>query len=428
MNARPEPKTCVWILNHYAATPDMPGGTRDYDLARHLVKRGYDVTIFASSFHYWLRRETRLGVGEATKIEEVDGIKFVWLKTFPYRGNDWRRAVNMVSYMLRAYYHGRRIPRLDSRIPRPDVIVGSTVHLLAVLSACWLASHFHARFVMEVRDLWPQTPLEMGKLSRKSPITWGLRVLERYLYRRAEKIITLLPNAADYIASLGIPRDKVVWIPSGVDVSLYDAPGAIHRDSARFTIMYAGAHGEANSLDVLLRAARIVQDRRFPTIHFVLVGDGPEKPNLIALAKELALENVEFREVVPQESVPALLREADGFVVVLKELPLYRYGTSLTKFYTYMAAAKPILLAGDSYNNIVEEAGCGLTIPPNNPEALADGVARLYEMTEEQRQAMGERGWQHVKERYDWSLLAERLHQCLESVTSKKGPDLAARS
>jgi len=125
----------LWILNHYAVSPDMPGGTRHFELARELVRRGYKVTIFASSFHHGSHHEMKLTSGERWKVEDVDGVKFIWIKTFPYQYNNWRRMLNMVSYMLPAWRIGRKLTNLSPDIKRPDVVIGSSPHPLAVLAA-----------------------------------------------------------------------------------------------------------------------------------------------------------------------------------------------------------------------------------------------------------------------------------------------------
>ncbi|UCC63930.1 MAG: glycosyltransferase family 4 protein [Anaerolineae bacterium] len=250
----------LWLLNHYALTPDMPGGTRHFDLGREMVKRGYDVTILASSFHHAQRQEMRLlGTDAAWKVEEVEGVRFVWLRTLPYRGNDWRRLVNMIGYMVRSYWLGRRLPQLGEHIPEPDVIIGSSVHLLAVLSAYLLARHFGACFVMEVRDLWPQTLVDMGLLGERHLLTWLLGGLERFLYRRAQRIIVLLPKAREYVGSLGIDTSKVHWIPNGVNLSRFPMQETRGLVGDRFTVMYTGAHGLANGLDTVLDAAALLQ-------------------------------------------------------------------------------------------------------------------------------------------------------------------------
>jgi hypothetical protein len=120
----------LWIFNHYAITPDLPGGTRHYDLARELAKREHQVTIFASGFQHSCHREMRLAPGERWKVEDVDGVRFVWIKTFPYQRNNWRRVLSMVSYMLRAWWLGWRLPKLSPEIEKPDMIIGCVGCLL----------------------------------------------------------------------------------------------------------------------------------------------------------------------------------------------------------------------------------------------------------------------------------------------------------
>jgi len=406
----------LWIFNHYALTPDMPGGTRHFDLARELVRRGYQVTIFASSFHHNRHTEMRLARGEHWKMEDVEGVKFVWLKTFPYQKNNWRRVMNMLSYMLQAWWLGWRLPKLSTEIEKPDVIIGSSVHLLAVLAAYWVAKYYRARFIMEVRDLWPQTIIDMGKMSERNPVIKALQFLERFLYRKANRIITLLPLAHEYITSCGIPREKIVWIPNGVDLSRFEGVESPGSSDHEFKVMYLGAHGENDALDVLIQAAKIVQDRGFSDIGFVLVGDGPEKARLIELTKELGLSNVEFRDPVQKTQVPRILGEANAMVLLLYDLSLYRYGISANKVFDYLAAGKPLILSGDPVNNPVEEAGCGLTVPPRNPQALADAIIKLSKTPSEKREAMGRRGREYVEKYHAIPVLAEKLEKMLKEL------------
>ncbi len=403
----------IWIFNHYAHPPDLPGGTRHYDLGQELVKRGHQVTIFASSFHHYLHRETRLQPRERWKTEDVNGVKFVWLRTPPYWRNDWRRVRNMVAFAIRAWRLSRKLTKLVPELGKPDVVIGSSPHLLTPLAAYWVAKRHRARFVMEVRDLWPQTIIDMGELSDHHPITRVLQTLERFLYHRAERIITLLPLAHEYITACGIPQKKIVWIPNGVDLARFRDNLSPARNDGKFKVMYLGAHGQANALDVLLQAAKIVQDRGHEDIRVILVGDGPEKPKLMALARKLGLRNVEFREPVPKAEAPRTLCITDATVFILHDLPLYNYGISLNKLFEYLAASKPLILAGRPANNLVEEARCGLTVPPRDPQALADAVIKLSQMPKEEREAMGRRGREYVEKYHAIPALTEKLIRCL---------------
>jgi len=406
----------IWLFNQYAITPDMPGGTRHFDLARELVRRGHSVTIFASSFHHYLHRETRLQPRERWKIEDVDGIKFVWIRTLPYQRNDWRRVRNMVSFALRARRLGRRLPSLATEVGKPDVVIGSSPHLLTPLAAYWVAKHQRAKFIIEVRDLWPQTIIDMGEMSERNPLTRLLEALERFLYSKAERIITLLPLAREYITSCGIPREKIVWIPNGVDLSRFMDLSQGEERSEEFRVMYLGAHGQANALDALLQAAKIVRDKGFRGIKLVLVGDGPEKPKLIELARELGLSNVEFRDSVSKGKVPPLLCEADACVFNLEKTEVFKYGISSNKLFDYMAAVKPVIFAVDAPNNPVEKVHCGLTVSPRNPQALAEAVVELYKMPSEEREEMGRRGREYVEKYHSIPVLAEKLARVIVEV------------
>jgi len=406
----------LWIFNHYAVSPDMPGGTRHFDLARELVRRGHWVTIFASSFHHGLRQEMKLTHDEKWRVEDIDGVRFVWIKTFPYQRNNWRRVLSMVSYMLRAWRLGQKLPKMVSEIEKPDVIIGSSVHLLAVFAAYWVAKHYRGRFIMEVRDLWPQTIIDMGKMTEGNPIIKALQFLERFLYRKAEWIVTVLPLVHEYITSCGIPREKIVWIPNGVDLSRFKFPALQDVPDNRFKVIYLGAHGQANALDVLLDAAKVTQNQGHQEIEFILIGDGLEKPRLIKLAIEMGLKNVEFNNPVPKAEVPQALDGADATVFILNDLPLYRYGISLNKLFDYLAATKPLILAGDPVNNPVEEARCGLTVPPRNPEALAEAIIELSRIPKEERHAMGRRGREYVEKYHSIPVLVDKLESCLKEV------------
>lgn len=406
----------LWILNHYAIPPAYPGSTRHYDLAQHLMQLGYDVTILASSFNHKERREMGARRHGPYAIEEVDGIRFVWLRTVGYEGNNWRRVANMVSYLVAATWVGRRLPSLDTRIQRPDVILGSSVHLLAVLAADLLARHFRTHFVMEVRDLWPQTLVDVGFLTDRSLLTRTLRALETYLYRRAERIIVLLPRASEYITTLGVDAAKIHWIPNGVPLARLPLEKKQQVGKPEFTLMYLGAHGQVNALNVLLDAAAILRSGGYTSLRFVLVGDGPEKTPLVRERDKRGLDNVIFHDPVPKDCVPSVLEEADAFVLILQDLALYKYGVSLNKLFDYMASGKPVLLAGNPANNIVEESGCGLSVEPGNPEALARAIIDLYQMPKENRSAMGQRGRAYVAQHHDYMLLAGRLAKVIEGL------------
>lgn len=398
----------IWILNHYATTPDEPT-TRSYDIGRELVKKGHRVTIFASSFSHYKFKEKILQPGERWRAEDYDSVRFIWLRTFPYRGNNWRRVINMISYAWRAFWVGKGLKE------KPDVIIGTCVHPLAVLSAYVLSIFKKSRFFFEVTDLWPQTLVDMGALSERSPVTWGLRVLEKFLYKKAEKIITVLPNADEYITGLGISRDKIVWIPQCVDLSRYDGIKPYSGGTSEvFTIMYLGGHARYHGLDIVLEADKILQNEGKNNIRFVFVGDGPKKPDLIKLSRDLSLHNVEFRDQVPKSEVVKMMGKADALIQSFKALSVLKYGVSPVKIFDYLSSGRPILCSMKGSNDPVEEAKAGITVPPENPKALAQAITKLAAMKPEERIQMGKNGLEYVKKRHDVRVVADKLERILQ--------------
>lgn len=403
----------VWILNHYAQEPGGAGGTRHFSLARHLPNYGWKATIIAASTDHSTGLQ-RLDAGEMRRLQNDDGVPFLWLKTRGYSGNGMDRVGNMLDY-TRAVLKQDNLSSLDT----PDVIIGSSVHPLAAWAGRRLAKRHGVPFVFEVRDLWPQTLIDMGRLSDRHPAAIGLRWLEKSLYRDAYRIIVLLPKAHEYIEPLGIPREKIVWIPNGTDTENFPvAPPA--KDSDTFTLMYFGAHGAANGLDNLLAAMERVQ--RAPAggrIQLRLIGDGPLKPSLMASAREKGLATVRFEDPVPKKDIPALAAQADAFVFNLIDAPVFRYGISSNKLFDFLAAGRPVLFCCASSNNPVAEAGAGTTVPPENPQALSEAILNLASLPVAQRAKMGAAGRRHLEENYDMKRLAARLASSLEPTFSK---------
>jgi glycosyltransferase involved in cell wall biosynthesis len=400
----------IWWISQYASTPDQQY-TAQHDLAKRLVAKGHHVTIFAAGFSHYKFEEVRLKPGEDWRTEDCQGVRFVWVRTSAYKANNWKRVVNMFSYAWRTYWLGRQ------RDEQVDVIIGTTIQPLAALCGYALSLAKRCPFIFEVRDFWPLTLIQFGKLSPKNPGAYLLAALEKFLARKANRVLTTLPGADDYFSQFGIPKEKVIWIPNGLELSRYGNLRPYDGQlSDRFTLVYAGGHVQATALDTVLRAARIEQENSNKA-QFLFVGGGQAKPELMALAIELGLRNVEFRAPVPKSELNRVMEKADAFIVSMQNLPdLYRYGISFNKLCDYVAAGRPVLFAGNPSNNVVEEFECGIVAPPENPEAFADAIQKFERLTPAQRAEMGKNAVRCARERFDVAALADRLEQLLLSV------------
>jgi glycosyltransferase involved in cell wall biosynthesis len=346
-------------------------------------------------------------------MEDVNGVKFVWIKTPAYCRNDWRRVVNMLSYGWRSFRIAAQLKE------KPDAIIGVTNHPIGALSGYCVSAVKRCRFFFEVRDLWPLTLVQFGLLKERSAITWAMSHLEDFLFKKAERIIMVWPRMDEYGTEKGTSREKFVWIPQCVDLNRYDSLRPYDGTfSGVFTVMYLGGHVNANAIEVILNAARVLQMQAFSGVRFVLVGDGQEKRNLMKLAADLRLNNVEFKDVVPRQDLPRIMNEADAFVLSMKNLPgLYRFGISWNKLSDYLVAGRPILLAGAPAYNPVNIAGAGISVPPQDPDALANAVKELVAMSPEARARMGENAKRYATQFHDAAMLADRLERILQGPT-----------
>ncbi|WP_337844930.1 glycosyltransferase family 4 protein [Thermus sp.] len=399
----------VWIVNQYAIPPEQAGGTRHFSLAKKLNERGHEVTIIASSFDHVTRRETRLKKGELYRAETIDGVRFLWIRTPPYRGNSWARVWNMNVFAYRVW----RIP--NTLLQKPDVVVGSSPHLWAALAAERLATRFGVPFVFEVRDLWPQTLIDLGAFSARHPFVLLLEKMEWYLYQRASRIVTLLPKASEHICAKGGDPNRITWISNGVDLEMVPPPTP-PQPKGVCTVMYAGTHGFANGLHILLEAISYLEQEGWgDKIHFRFVGDGPEKARLKEKSKQLGLRSISFEDPVPKNRVYTLLSEADVLAMVFLKSPLYRWGISPNKIFDYLAVARPVVLAVDAPLNPVEESGAGLVVSPD-PVAIAKAIRQMALMSPEERWAIGLKGRRYVEVHYSWSCLAEKYEALIGEV------------
>jgi len=402
----------IWIFNHHALIPSMSGGTRHYDFAKELVKRGHSVTIIASSFHYAKLEEMKeYGHSEYTE-ESINQVNFIWLKTPSYSGSGIRRVVNMLSYMFKAI---KILPTLN--IEKPDVIIGSSVHLFAVYAAFKLSKVYKSAFIMEVRDLWPQTLIDMG-ISKWHPFILLLTWLEKFLYKKADKIITTLPKAHLYIENLGIDKKKIEWISNGTDISNVKIHFKQKLDSSKFNILYTGTHGLANNLEILVDVANDLQEDE--TIHFTFLGDGPLKDKLMQKTKKLQLKNITFLASVPKSEVFDYLYSTDLLYVGLKDSPLYKYGMSMNKVFDYLSVKKPVLFVSSMPENIIAIANAGKVIIKDDKIAISKAIKDFSRMDVLELKKYGNNGFEYLKNNFSIEILVNKLEHLLKSTTKEK--------
>jgi glycosyltransferase involved in cell wall biosynthesis len=403
------------LMIHQAFTPvSEPGGTRHHEMARYFCKEGHRVTVLTGQVSYLTGR----GEGKGRWIQrETDESGVEILRVYTYRGwhrSFFHRLLSFITFMLSSFLVGLKVKDVD-------LIWGTTPPLFQVITAWILARLKGAVFLMEVRDLWPYFAVAVGVLTNPILIRFS-EGLEGFLYRRADCIMVNSPGFVDHVRDRG--AKWVHLIPNGVDVSMFDpkATGEPFREAHglkdRFVVIYAGAHGLSNDLEIILHAADSLRENGM--IQFVLVGDGKEKHRLEAQTKDLQLEHVHFHPPVPKRDMPEVLASSQACIAILKPLEAFKT-TYPNKVFDYMAAGRPVILAIDgAIRQVVEEAEAGIFVQPGDSDQLVQAILKL-EQDRALGKEMGLAGRRFVEEHFDRSVLAAEMLGIMVDIVQEKG-------
>jgi glycosyltransferase involved in cell wall biosynthesis len=408
-----EPLRVYWV-NQYAVSPDQPGGTRHFDFASELQRRGHRVHLIASDLNLSTRQYSRRKgpMDLRARVERIGGVEFRWLTAGNYRNNNWRRVASMVVFGGAAFRHLLRVQKDDR-----TVFIGSSPHLFAAFGAWAAAKLRRVPFVFEVRDLWPESYSEVSGRDSGPEVT-VLRLVADLLYKRADAIIVLADSNVDRICERGVRRSRITLVPNGVDINVFERTeeGVDLAQPGVFTFVYAGAHGPANDLGTVVEAAAELQKRGRDDIGIVLLGDGSTKDALVEQATDLGLSNVRFHDPVPKSGIAATLRSADAGLMILAPVDLFTYGVSPNKLFDYMGAGLPVLAnVPGLVADIVARADVGTSVVGGDPVALADGMEAMADDPPADAEANGDR---FIRAHYDRRKLAEKVEQLLGSLRS----------
>ncbi|WP_299403316.1 glycosyltransferase family 4 protein [Acaryochloris sp. IP29b_bin.148] len=401
----------VLIVNHYASPPSLGISGRHHILAQQLVNHGHEVLILASSNHPYI--DESYTPPKTPSIFEEESVKYLILSSYNYTGNGIGRLLNILTFAWNAVQAFKR-----QNLFIPDIVIGSSVHPFAALAGERIARQYGIPFCFEVRDFWPQTLIDMKVLSKRHPLSVIFYKIENYLYKTAQRTIVLLPYGHEYICNLGIPKEKIQYIPNGIDLDGFINVTPPQQETGEaFKVMYLGSFGPANNLETLLAAALLL--KQDTAVNWYLIGDGPEKERLKNKVQQLHLDNVFIQERVPKSHVPQLLMNTDALIFHLLKVDVFKYGISPNKLFDYLASFRPIVYACNARNNPVADVQAGLSISPEDPKAMAHAVKQLASMSLEERNLMGQNGRSYVEEHHDYKNLGNTLHQLLADVTEE---------
>ena len=399
----------VLLIHQGFATPNEPGGTRHFELARGAVEHGHRFTVIASDVSYITGQSAG---AELSPDATIEGVRV--LRAFTYKTLHGSFAGRLFSFIT---FAGSSLIRA-LRIGKVDVVMGTSPPIFQAVSA-WLIAGLRRRpFLLEIRDLWPDFVIDMGLLNN-SLLIRGSRWLEKLLYARATHLLVNSPAYVEYLIKKGVPAEKITLLPNGVDPAMFDP--ASDGDGIRkklkledkFVVVYAGAIGLANDLDLLLEAAEELKTE--PSICFLIVGDGKERKRLEAEAGSRRLENLLFAGAQPKREMRRFLASADACVAVLQNIPMFRM-TYPNKVFDYMAAGRPVVLAIDGViRDVVEKARAGVCSPPGDAKSLAQSV-RFLASHREESEAMSRNGRSFVEKHFNRTRQATQFVNLLREL------------
>jgi glycosyltransferase involved in cell wall biosynthesis len=400
----------ILLINHYAGSESLGMEFRPWYLAKEWIKLGHKVTILSASYSHLRTFQPEIHSIYEKKV--LDHVNFLFLKTPKYKGNGFKRVLNIFMFVYRLKKFGNKIYNEF----KPDIVIASSTYPFDIYPAHQIAKKSKAKLVFEVHDLWPLSPMELGGYSKYHPFIMMIQNAENYAYKNADHVVSLLPNTKLHMMNHGLLSKKFNYIPNGIDISAWEIEENIPfehdkllsklKKDKKIIVGYVGTHGLANALNTFIASAKGILNQN---IVYVLVGNGNEKEKLIKSADELELNNVYFLPPVQKKVIPSLLSKFDILYIGWSKNKLYRFGISPNKLFDYMMAGKPIIHSVYASNDPVKESNCGISVDPENPRAIAQAIDELTSLGEEEKINMGINAKKYVIDNHNYMILAEEF-------------------
>jgi glycosyltransferase involved in cell wall biosynthesis len=406
----------ILYLHQFFVTREGTGGTRSYEFARHLVASGHEVTMVTAA-------SAGGTSGGLTSEYELEGIRVIEARG----GYGNYVAATAIGYGRRAAAFGRFAAAATvaaQRPPRPDVVFATSPPLTMALPGIAAARRWKAPLVFEVRDLWPEAPIQMGAL-RSPAAQRAARTLERTVYREATEVVALSPGMREGVIAGGVAPERVALIPNASDLDLFSPtldPGDLRTElgiDGQFVCAYFGTMGEANDLTQVTGAAALLKERDERGITFVLQGDGKRRPELEREIRTRGLDNVLLLPAGDKHAAARLAAASDACMTLFKDVPILATN-SPNKLFDTFAAGRPAIVNTDGWQReLVEANEAGLFARPADPADLADQVLFLRD-NPDVAQRYGENARALAEREFDRKLLAERLRGVLERAAGRR--------
>ncbi|WP_036575965.1 glycosyltransferase family 4 protein [Oceanobacillus picturae] len=416
----------VWVFHHYATPPTMNGFTRPYNFAINMNDENVKTTVFAASYLHFsdvnLISDKRLYT-----VEDHSDVSFVFVNTPSSAKSTIARIKNMATYYKKLFSVAKRI---SEKYGKPDVIIASSPHPLAMVAGIKIAKKLNVPCICEIRDLWPETIFAFGKTKENSILGKLLIAGEHWIYKRADGLVFLKEGDTDYLRDRNwtteqggeIDLNKCHYINNGVDIAAFNSQieKNILQDqdllSGKFNVVYTGAIRPINNVGNILDAARLLKGKT--NIQFLIYGDGNQLDSLKKRVKEEGLTNVKMKGYVDKKYIPYVLSNSSVNILNYSQTKYnWSRGNSSNKLFEYMASGKPIISTVQMGYSPLEKYNCGLSLTRDTPEDLANNIMQIYNLPNETYYEMSQNAKIGAKE-FDYKVLTQKLETVMEKVIS----------
>jgi colanic acid biosynthesis glycosyl transferase WcaI len=413
----------LYVSQYYPPEMGAPSA-RASELAHHWTQAGHEVSVLTGFPNHptgIVPPEWRSRLWHLFYRENIGGVNVfrTWLWPLPNR-KAHERMRNYASFCISSALRGMFLPR-------PDVVVASSPQLLVGLAGWWIAFSRQIPFVFEVRDLWPESLVAVGAGTEDSLLHATLGGIARFLYERSNLIVVVTPAFKDHLVKRWrVSPEKIAVIENGVETDMFrpstvDVRDALRQElsaESRFLLCYIGTMGMAHGLETLLDAASTLQTQN-PEVLFLLIGEGAEKERIKSLAQSRGLDNVKFLDQQAREKIPAFISASDACLVLLKKTEIFKTVIP-TKMLEFMSCERPVILAVDGQaRRILEDAGAGLVIEPENSRALVQSVKQLMADLD-LGIALGRKGREYIQKNFSRAHTAAKYIDVLQALTDER--------
>lgn len=400
-------KKIIWYVSKYANTQKYGANTRQSSFCKEFAKNGYEVKLITSNSSHLYPNLPQFN--ERYLEEENDNYDVVWVNTIKYSNPS---SIRRIAGWLLFEFYVMSLP-FRKKFRKPDIVIASSLSLFSVLSGSFFKCFFKSQFIFEVRDIWPQSLVDLKGISIRHPLVIFMRMIEKFGYKYADQIVGTMPGLSMHVEEGAQKSDKIHFIPQGVDLKFYDIEQKevtaqyvnSYLPEGKFIVTYAGTLGVANALEYVIEAAKLIESEN-ENVHFVLMGTGAEKDNLMNQAQ--GLSNVTFAPRVEKTQVQSILSKSNVLIASVRGEPIYKYGISLNKFIDYMYAKKPIVCMYSGVPSMINEAHCGEFVSAESPKEFADCLLRYADKSESELSKMGESGHKFLVQERNFNVLSKQ--------------------